>query len=75
MARDVVPTDPERETASGRIALWLDPKDLRWLSRHCCCPSDASQEQTERCARVRFRASAALHKAGLASEDTPPSAT
>ncbi len=65
MTREVSPTDPEREASFGRIALWLDADDLRWLARHCCCPVDASEEQRERCARLRFRASAALHKAGL----------
>jgi hypothetical protein len=68
MARDVTPTDPAREAELGRIALWLAPEDLRWLARHCCCPPDATDEQRQRCARLRFRASAALHKAGLAQE-------
>jgi hypothetical protein len=35
MTQDVEPTDPQREAALGRVALWLDPEDLRWLSRHC----------------------------------------
>ena len=65
MAREIVPTDPERERSLGRVALWLDPEDLRWLAKHCCCPDDASQEQRDRCLRLRFRAGAALHKAGL----------
>jgi hypothetical protein len=68
MAQDIAPTDPEREASLGRIALWLDPDDLRWLARHCCCATDASEEQRQRCARLRFRASAALHKAGLAED-------
>lgn len=57
------PTDPGRETDMGRIALWLDPDDLRWLAAHCCCDDDSTEQDRERCARVRFRASAALHKA------------
>ena len=65
MAREVEPSDPDREQELGRVALWLDPADLRWLSTRCDCPPDASEEQKERCGRVRFRASAALHKAGL----------
>jgi hypothetical protein len=68
MTREAVPTDPEREAALGRIALWLDPDDLRWLARHCCCPPDVPEEQRQRCARLRFRAGAALHKAGLSQE-------
>ena len=69
MTREIIPTDPEAEANKGRVALWLDPDDLRWLQRHCCCPEDATLEQKERCGRLRFRAGAALHKAGLASED------
>jgi hypothetical protein len=68
MTREVAPTDPEREASLGRVALWLDAEDLRWLARHCCCPPDASEEQRQRCARLRFRASAALHKAGVEEE-------
>ena len=68
MASEVTPTDPQREASLGRVALWLDPDDLRWLARHCCCPDDVTEEQRQRCARLRFRASAALHKTGLAQE-------
>lgn len=67
--KESVPTDPEREAGLGRVALWLDAEDLRWLARHCCCPLDASEEQRQRCARLRFCANAALHKAGI-SKDT-----
>lgn len=65
MKHAIVPTNPDEEKAKGRIALWLDPADVEWLASHCCCPPNASEEVKERCARVRFRASAALHKAGL----------
>jgi hypothetical protein len=65
MTDKIDPTDPEREAARGRVALWLDPEDLLWLSRHCCRTADATEEQRQRCARLRFRAGAALHKAGL----------
>ncbi len=68
MREGVTPTDPQREAARGRVALWLDPIDLRWPAHHCC-PPDANEEQRERCARVRFRASAALHKAGRVVTD------
>jgi hypothetical protein len=47
----------------GRVTLWLDPEDLRWLAARCCCGNDEAELERERCARVRFRASAALHKA------------
>jgi hypothetical protein len=65
MATSVRPTDDDAERDKGRVALWLEPADLEWLSRRCDCPEDAGEDQRERCARVRFRARAALHKAGL----------
>ena len=74
MTREIEPTDPQREATLGRVTLWLDPDDLRWLSRHCCCPADASEEQPQRCGRLRFRAMAALHKAGLVDELIEPDA-
>ncbi|MGW0871387.1 hypothetical protein ACWD3Z_12975 [Streptomyces sp. NPDC002740] len=66
MTRPVVPTDPRNEADRGRVALWLDADDLRWLAEHCCCPEDASEEAADRCLRLRFRARAALHKSGAA---------
>jgi len=63
--KPTAPTDSNEEKSKGRIAVWLDSVDVEWLAGHCCCPEDASQEQSERCARIRFRANAALHKAGL----------
>jgi hypothetical protein len=68
MSNELIPTDADSEAALGRIALWLDPEDIRWLSQHCCCPHDATDEQRERCGRLRFRARAALHKAGHIEE-------
>lgn len=59
---DVIPTNSQEEAAQGRIALWLTAEDLRWLARHCCCPEDASPDEKDRCGRLRFRASVALHK-------------
>ena len=61
----VEPTDSAEEQQKGRIALWLDPKDIEFLTSHCSCSADADEGEKERCARIRFRASAALHKAGL----------
>jgi hypothetical protein len=62
MSKPPTPTDPEQEAAAGRVALWLDPSDLEWLSHHCACAENAADETRERCARIRFRANAALHK-------------
>ena len=62
-------TDTYDERAKGRVALWLEPTDLEYLSKHCCCPEGADAAQTERCGRIRFRANAALQKAGLRDVD------
>jgi len=64
MDRHLEPTDPDREEELGRLAVWLDPGDAEWLSQHCCCTDETPEAERERCARVRFRMSAALHKAG-----------
>jgi len=52
----------------GRIALWLDPDDLRWLAARCRCDDEATDMERERCARIRFRAHTALHKATTDSD-------
>lgn len=58
-----VPTDSDREAAAGRVALWLDREDLAWLASHCACDDSTDQAERDRCARIRFRARAALDKA------------
>jgi hypothetical protein len=63
--KSVQPTDSSREVELGRIALWLDVEDLRWLATSCACTDSTPDDIRDRCGRVRFRASAALHKAGL----------
>ena len=65
----VRPTDPAEEEEKGRIALWLDPQDIEFLAKHCSCSAAADEVERRRCARIRFRAMAALHKAGLMSEE------
>jgi hypothetical protein len=63
-----VPTDPvdstdaDREESLDRVPLWLDREDLSWLARRCTCNETTDQVERDRCARIRFRASAALHK-------------
>lgn len=47
------------------MALWLSPEDLQWLASHCGCTETTSADERDRCARIRFRAHAALHKAGM----------
>lgn len=61
-------TDRTRELEKGRVALWLSVEDLSWLSTHCCCTDQDTKEARDRCARVRFRARAALHKSGIKVE-------
>jgi hypothetical protein len=61
----ITPTEPDEEIEKGRVALWLDPADLDWLSRQCFCTDVTPEVEKDRCGRVRFRANAALHKAGL----------
>ncbi len=77
MTRDVEATDPKREAALGRVAVWLDPDDIRWLAAILRNAEGASEEELERASRIIFRAHAALHKSGLKSsdpgEDTEPS--
>lgn len=63
--KEIVSTDPGREGDLGRVALWLDVDDLRWLATHCACDDSTPEAERERCGRIRFRANAALHKAGL----------
>ena len=65
MPSRIVPTDDDAERAKGRVALWLDAKDLLWLSQRCSCDDDTPDEEKEQCTRARFRARASLHKAGL----------
>jgi hypothetical protein len=71
MAPPVEPTDPKREADLGRVALWLSPEDLRWLASRCTCTDATPDDEQDTCARIRFRANAALHKAGM-KESTDP---
>ena len=62
--RIIEPTDPQYEADKGRVALWLDAEDVKWLAQHCDCTDATPAEERERCGRIRFRANAALHKSG-----------
>jgi hypothetical protein len=35
MVQPLRPTDDDAERDKGRVALWLDPADLKWLSQRC----------------------------------------
>ena len=56
-------TIPSDESDAGRIAVYLDPDDIRWLSSRCECDDSATDNEREHCARIRFRSSTAMHKA------------
>ena len=60
----------DKELAKGRVALWLDPEDLRFLAcEYSRLPEDTPQEIARVWMRIAARAHAALQKAGL---ETPP---
>ncbi|WP_147336789.1 hypothetical protein [Pseudomonas abyssi] len=67
-------TDPEEEKSRGRIALWLDPSDIAFLANEWRkIPDNAPESVKEAWARVAFRASTALHKAGVSYSPEFPS--
>lgn len=67
MSREPTPTDPKREQEVGRVAVWLDPEDARWLAHHLA-QEDGTPDEQERIGRLRFRLLAALHKAGFPND-------
>ncbi|WP_417761507.1 hypothetical protein [Shewanella sp.] len=67
------PTNPEDELAQGRMALWLTPDDIAFLSNEWRkIPDNVDDETKERWARIAFRAASALHKAGVTYEPEFP---
>lgn len=65
VSKDITPTDPERELSLGRIPLWLDPEEVRWIADRDICGLGATGQHTPECGRIRWKAESALHKAGL----------
>ncbi len=62
--------DYEREQAKGRIALWLDPEDLKFLAcEYSRLPDDAPPVAKQLWMRIAARAHAALQKSG---QEPPP---
>jgi hypothetical protein len=55
-------TIPSDESDAGRVAVYLDPADIRWLTARCECDDNTDEDVRDRCGRVRFRTSSALHK-------------
>ena len=65
--------DYEREQAKGRIPLWLDADDLRFLAcEYSRLPDDAPEEIVRLWMRVAARAHAALQKSGHGSTPFRP---
>ncbi len=62
--------DYEREQAKGRIALWLDPEDLKFLAcEYSRLPEEAPPEARRLWMRIAARAHVALQKSG---HEPPP---
>lgn len=58
-------TDYQKEIAKGRIPLWLDLDDMRFLAcEYSRLPDDAPDELTRVWMRIAARAHAALTKSG-----------
>ena len=67
------PTDSDEEMKQGRIALWLNPEDIEFLSNEWRkIPTEAPASVLETWQRIAFRASTALHKNGLNVEPKFP---
>lgn len=59
-------TDPKEEIRKGRMALWLDPDDIRFLADEWRkVPKTASEKEKDAWERIAFRAMAALQKKGV----------
>jgi hypothetical protein len=73
MEPKVRPTNPEEEVAKGRIALWLDPDDIKFIADEWRkIPDNVSDSIKEIWGRIAFRAMAALHKSGMDYEPKFP---
>jgi len=66
-------TNEQVEKEKGRLALWLDPEDLEFLKNEWRkIPENAPDQVKERWSRIAFRASSALHKAGVKAAEKFP---
>lgn len=60
-------TNDRKEIAKGRIPLWLDPDDLRFIAcEYSRLPENAPEELTRVWMRIAARAHAALQSSGHA---------
>jgi len=64
-------TNEQKE--KGRLALWLDPEDLEFLKNEWRkIPDNAPDQVKEKWSQIAFRASSALHKAGVKVDEKFP---
>lgn len=60
------PTNSDEEINHGRIAFWLDPKDIEFLANEWRkIPENVPEHIRQTWERIAFRASSALHKADI----------
>jgi len=65
--------ESDEEQEKGRLAFWLDPTDIEFLANEWRkIPDDAPDQVKEAWGRIAFRASSALHKAGIKVEPKFP---
>ena len=63
----------DQEIEKGRIALWLSPEDLKFLTNEWRkIPETVELHISETWARIAFRSSAALHQAGIENDPIFP---
>lgn len=66
-------TNQDEEIEQGRMAFWLDPQDIEFLANEWRkITEDAPDQVKETWGRIAFRASSALHKAGIKVEPVFP---
>lgn len=64
--RDENGTNAIYEKESGRVALWLEPEEIRFIiSDWRKVPDEASEQVKEAWGKLYFRCNTALHKAGI----------
>ncbi|MCM0147187.1 hypothetical protein KCN56_01215 [Photobacterium galatheae] len=65
----------DKEIALGRMAFWLDPKDIEFLANEWRkIPDEAPEQVRETWARIAFRAHSALYHAGIKIDPQFPEA-
>ena len=72
--RDPEGTNSSAEKATGRLAFWMEPKDIAFIADEWRKVSDSKSDGVrEQWGRIAFRAMSALHKAGIKYEPRFPS--